>query len=453
VSAAEAKRLWVRGGTLVTMDAEHRVLEGDVLVEDGRIAAIGRGLGPTETAGAEVLDATGKVVLPGFIQGHVHLGQALLRGLAEGRPLLDWLRERIWPLEAAHDHESAYWSGMLGVADCLLSGTTTIQEIGLVTHMEAIFEAIRDSGLRAVAGKCLMDTGLGVPEGLLEDPDAALAESAELHGRWHGAEAGRIRVELCPRFILSCSKTLWEGTARLATQLDVPVHTHLLEHPREENEVVAALGRGQMEFLDETGILDTDLRIAHGVQFEPRHAQILAGRRLRIAHCPSANLKLGSGIADLGLLRATPGVSVGLGTDGAPCNNDMDVLEEMRLAALLQALRQGPGRFSARDALALATIDGARALGLEHEIGSLEPGKAGDLVVLDLERPATFGPVGVEVYDRIVYAAARDAVCWVVVAGRVLVEHGRLPGFDEDALRRRPGQAIRGVVRRSGIEL
>jgi 5-methylthioadenosine/S-adenosylhomocysteine deaminase len=453
VSAGKSDRLWVRGGTVVTMDPQHRVLEGDVLVHDGRIVAIGSDLDEAQTRGAKVLDATAKVVLPGFVQGHVHLGQALLRGLAEGRELLDWLRERIWPLEAAHDHESAYWSGMLGAADCLLSGTTTVQEIGLVTHMEAIFESIRDSGLRAVAGKCLMDTGLGVPEALLEDPDDALAQSAELHGRWHGAEGGRIHVELCPRFILSCSKTLWEGTARLATQLGVPVHTHLLEHPREEDEVVGVLGRGQMEFLDETGILDTDLRIAHGVQFGPKHVQILAGRPLRIAHCPSANLKLGSGIADLGFLRSTPGVSVGLGTDGAPCNNDMDVLEEMRLAALLQALRQGPGRFSGRDALSLATIDGARALGLESEIGSLEIGKAGDLVVLDLERPATFGPVGVDVYDRIVFAAARDAVCWVVVGGAVLVDHGRLLSFDEQALRDRPAQSIRAVLKRSGIAI
>ena len=444
-------RLWVRGGTLVTMDAQQRVLSGDLLIEDGRIVALGTALDPASVAGARVIDAAGKAVLPGFVQGHVHLGQALLRGLAEGRELLDWLRERIWPLEAAHDHESAYWSGMLGAADCLLSGTTTIQEIGLVTHMEAIFEAIRDSGLRAVAGKCLMDTGLGVPEALLEDPDAALAESAELHARWHGAEQGRIHVELCPRFILSCSQTLWEGTAELAARLGIPVHTHLLEHPREEDEVVAVLGRGQMEFLDETGILDTDLRIAHGVQFGPKHAEILAGRSLRIAHCPSANLKLGSGIADLAFLRSTPGVSVGIGTDGAPCNNDMDILEEIRLAALLQSLRQGPGRFSGRDALSLATIDGARALGLEHEIGSLELGKAGDLVVLDLERPATFGPVGVDIHDRIVFAAARDAVCWVVVGGRVLVDHGRLPGFDEEALAKRPAEAIAAVLERSGL--
>jgi 5-methylthioadenosine/S-adenosylhomocysteine deaminase len=452
VSAAATKRLWVRGGTLVTMDPQQRVLEGDILVENGRIVAIGV-IEPERVAEAEQLDATGKAVLPGFIQGHVHLGQALLRGLAEGRELLDWLRERIWPLEAAHDHESAYWSGMLGAADCLLSGTTTIQEIGLVTHMEAIFEAIRDSGLRAIAGKCLMDTGLGVPEALLEDPDVALAESAQLHGRWHGAHDGRITVELCPRFILSCSKTLWEGTAALASRLGIPVHTHLLEHPREEDEVVAVLGRGQMEFLDETGILDTDLRIAHGVQFERRHAEILAGRPLKIAHCPSANLKLGSGIADLGFLRSTPGVSVGLGTDGAPCNNDMDVMEEMRLAALLQSLRQGPGRFSGRDALALATIDGARALGLEHEIGSLELGKAADLVILDLERPATFGPAGVDIHDRIVFAAARDCVCWVIVGGRVLVDHGRLTTFDEDALARRPAEAVRAVLRRSGVQV
>ncbi len=443
-----SSQTWIRGGTLVTMDAQRRVVSGDLLIEGGEIVAVGE---VSAAADARVIDACAKHVLPGFVQGHVHLGQALFRGLAEGRALMDWLRQRIWPLEAAHDHHSAYWSAMLGAADCLLSGTTTIQDIGIGRPMEAVFEAIAASGLRAVAGKCLMDEGAGVPEGLAEDTDRALEEALALYQRWHGAAGGRIEVELCPRFVLSCSRTLWEKTVALALQTGMPIHTHLLEHPREEDEVREALGVGQMEYLDTLGVLDTDFRIAHAVQFREHHREILGGRPLKVCHCPSANLKLGSGIADLTFLAGTPGVVLGIGCDGAPCNNDMDVIEEMRLAALLQGVRQGPGGFSARSALEMATIEGARALGLEGRIGSLEPGKRADVVVLDLERPQTFGPSGVEVYDRIVYGVARDAVCWVLVDGEIVVDHGRLLCIDQDALAHRPAEEIGRLLRRAEL--
>jgi len=438
----------IRGGTLVTMDEHRRVVEGDLLIEDGCIQAIGE---VPPRLDVDVLDATGKFVLPGFIQGHVHLGQSLLRGLCEDRELMDWLRERTWPLEAAHDHASAYWSAMLGAADCLLSGTTTIQEIGLVHHMEAIFEAISESGLRAIAGQCLMDRGLGVPSDLIQPTRVALDETRVFHRKWHGAAEGRIQTLLCPRFILSCSEALWEGVVELAAELGLPVHTHLLEHPREEIEVRDVLGTTQMGYLDALGVLDCDLRIAHGVQFGREQADVLAGRSMSICHCPSANLKLGSGIADLGFLQSVEGITVGIGCDGAPCNNDMDILEEIRLAALLQGVRQGPGRFSALQALELATIEGARAIGLAHRIGSLEVGKAGDVVVLDLDKPATFGPVGVSPYSRIVYAAARDAVCWVLIAGRIVVDRGRLTLFDEEALKRRPGEEVRRLLARARV--
>ena len=444
------RHLVVRGATVVAMDAERRVAREDVLITDGRIAAMGPRLEvPPAT---RVLDATGLHVFPGFIQGHVHLGQALFRGLAENRELLSWLRDRIWPLEAAHTEESAYWSAMLGAADCLLSGTTTVQEFGLVRGMEGVFRAIRDSGLRAVAGKCLMDSGDGVPPTLLEDPKASLEEAEALFRRWDGAEEGRIRGEINPRFLLSCSRELWEGTAALAGRLGAPVHTHLLESRREEEAARERLGMGQVEFLDRTGILDTDFRVAHGVWLTDWHLEILAGRRMTVVHCPSANLKLGSGIADLPFLRSQENLAVGIGSDGAPCNNDMDVLEEMRLAALLQQWKNGPGSFTARETLELATIEGARALGLESEIGSLEPGKRADLVVLDLGRPATFGAEAVSVYDRVVYAAGRDAVRWVVVDGEILVENGGFPHLDEEALRKRPTEEVRDLLARAEMD-
>ena len=430
------------------MDPARRVIEGDVLVRDGRIDAVGD---VEASAATPVIDARGKVVLPGFVQGHVHLGQAMFRGLAEGLPLMDWLRRRIWPLEAAHDHASAYWSAMLGIADCLSSGTTTIGEMGLSRHMDAIFQAIEDSGIRAVAGKCLMDAAPGVPDELVDDPVDAIAQAEALIDAWHGTDDGRIVGSVCPRFILSCSEAMWRGTVELASRRGVGVHTHLLEHPDEEDEVVAALGVGQLEYFDRLGVLDTDLRVAHGVQFEARHRDILAGRPLSVIHCPSANLKLGSGIADLGFLSSIEGVRLGLGCDGAPCNNDLDVLEEMRLAALLQGVRQGPGRFEAQRALSMATIEGAASLGLGDDVGSLEPGKWADIVVLDLSGPSSFAGPGVAIYDRIVYSAARDCVDLVMVAGRILREGSRFPAIDAEQLRRRPYEEVEALLGRARL--
>jgi cytosine/adenosine deaminase-related metal-dependent hydrolase len=318
--------------------------------------------------------------------------------------------------------------------------------------MEGIFRAIRDSGLRAVAGKCLMDAGEGVPEGLLEDTDHALEEAEAFVRRWDGTEGGLIHGALCPRFILSCSRELWEGTAALAGRLGVPVHTHLLESRAEEEEVRAALGTGQMEFLHGAGVLDTDLRIAHGVWLREPHAEVLAGRALKVVHCPGSNAKLGSGIVHLPFLRSLPNVSVGIGSDGAPCNNDMDILVEMRLAALLQSLEHGPGRTRAEDILALATSEGAKAVGLGDEVGSLEVGKAGDLVVLDLDRPQTFGPEGVSVYDRVVFAAARDAVRWVVVDGEVLVDGGRFLLLDPEEVLRHAAEELHLLLARAELD-
>jgi cytosine/adenosine deaminase-related metal-dependent hydrolase len=428
------------------MDGERRVIEGDVLVTDGRVVHVGTGFEiPPAT---RLLDARGKVVLPGFVQGHVHLGQSLFKGMAEGRALLPWLRERIWPLEAAHTDESAYRAAMLGALDCLLSGTTTVCDIGLVRGMEGVFRGIRDSGLRAVAGKCLMDAGDGVPSALREETAAALEEARGFMERWEGEARGRIRTAVCPRFVLSCSRDLWEGAVALSRERNALLHTHLLESEDEEASVREALGMGQLEVLDGVGALDAAPCVAHGVLLDERRLERVGDRRLGVVHCPSANAKLGSGIADLPLLRSRKSVSLGLGCDGAACNNDLDVLEEMRLAALLQGVRHGPGAFSALHALEAATIGGARAVGLGDEAGSLEPGKAGDLVVLDLERPSTFGTEAVSLYDRIVYAAGRDAVRWVVVDGEVLVDGGGFPHVDAGEVWAHADEAARALVSR-----
>src|SRR5690349_7753894 len=183
-----APPLLLRGGTILTLDAEATVLQGDVLVEDGRIRAVGRI--PKPPPAARVLDVSGGFVLPGLVQGHLHLGQTFFRGLAENRRLLAWLRERIWPLEAAHDDESAYWCALLGAAECLLGGTTTIQDIGIGPGIPGLLRAIDDSGLRAFAGLCLMDSGDGLPAAMRQPTDWALAEAEALGDDFDGSAGG-----------------------------------------------------------------------------------------------------------------------------------------------------------------------------------------------------------------------------------------------------------------------
>ena len=442
--------LVIRGGTVVTMDASGRVLrDGEVLVRGGEIAAVGSAL--EAPAGARVLDAGDGLVMPGLIQGHLHLGQTLFRGLAEGRRLLPWLRERIWPLEAAHDDESAYWSALLGAAECLLGGTTTIQEIGLGPGAAGLLRGIRESGLRAQAGMCLMDSGEGMPTGLPGETEAVLAETESLGDGFDGAEGGRLQYLLNPRFILSCSDPLWRGIVHLSEARGWAIHTHALEQ-REEMEAVRELksGRDEIEYFDDVGVLAGDLRIAHGVWLERDHLRRVDRDHFSVVHCPSSNLKLGSGIANIVRIREA-GIAVGIGADGAPCNNSLDAFEELRLAALLQALRHGPGVFSGRDALRLATSEGARVLGLEKRVGSLEPGKAADLVVLSTQRPELWAGA-VDPHDLIAFSASPAAVRHVMVEGELLVEDGRLTRLDYGEIRRRADQSLAALLGRSGLE-
>jgi 5-methylthioadenosine/S-adenosylhomocysteine deaminase len=417
--------LLLRGGTILTLDSAASVHPGtDLLLENGRIAALGKSL--ALPAGGRSLDVSDHLVLPGLVQGHIHLGQTLFRGLAEGRPLLAWLRERIWPLESAHDDETAYSSGRLGAAECLLGGTTAIQEIGLGRGIEGLLAAIADSGLRATAGKCLMDSGEGMPEGLREDASSGLAHAVEVGERFERQGNGRLHAVLNPRFALSCSDGLWQEVARVAGERGWPVHTHALEQRAEGRAVRREKqGRDEIEYFSDLGLLDRDLRIAHGVWLRPRHLPRLAGRRFGVVHCPGSNLKLGSGLAPVAWLRRA-GIPVGIGADGAACNNRLDGWAELRLAAQIASVRSGPGSLSGLEALRLATHEGARVLGLEAEIGSLEVGKRADVTVLRTDLPELSGAGSIDLHDLVAFGASPAAVRHVMVDGELLVEDGTL---------------------------
>lgn len=443
--------LLLRGGTVLTLDPRATVLPGaDVLVEGGRIRHVGSF--PDAPPGTRALDVSGTLVLPGLIQGHLHLGQTFFRGLAEGRRLLAWLRERIWPLEAAHDDESAYWCALLGAAECLLGGTTTIQDIGIGPGAGGLLRAIADSGLRAFAGPCLMDSGITLPHALKGETDRVLADAEALGPRFDGSGDGLLRFALNPRFILTCSDPLWEGIRDLSLRHGWPVHTHALEQQDETLAVRELKGRDEVEYFADQGLLAADLRLAHGVWLTADHLEQARKARWSVVHCPSSNLKLGSGIADLLAIRRA-GVPLGIGCDGAACSNHLDNLDEVRLAALLQKLKHGPDAFSGLDALRLATSEGARALGLQAEVGSVEPGKAADLTVLSLDRPELQAAPQVDPHDLVAFGASRAAVRHVLVAGRLLVEDGRLTHLDLGEIVRQAHLHLAALIRRSGLSL
>lgn len=443
--------LLLRGGTVLTLDSQATVLPGaDVLVVEGRIRHVGPL--PDPPPGTRVLDVSGGLVLPGLIQGHLHLGQTFFRGLAEGRRLLAWLRERIWPLEAAHDDESAYWCSLLGAAECLLGGTTTIQDIGIGPGAGGLLRALADSGLRAFAGPCLMDSGVTLPDALRGETDRVLADAEALGSRFDGSGGGLLRFVLNPRFILTCSDPLWEGIRDLSLRHGWPVHTHALEQEDETLAVRELKGRDEIEYFADQGLLAADLRLAHGVWLTAGHLERARKARWSVVHCPSSNLKLGSGIADLVAIRRA-GIPVGLGCDGAACSNHLDNLDELRLAALLQKLKHGPDAFSGLDALRLATSEGARALGLQDRVGTVEPGREADLLVLSLARPELWAAPQADPHDVVAFGASRAAVRHVLVAGRLLVEDGRLTCLDLPEILRQSSRHLAALIRRSGLAL
>ncbi len=424
---SDSPDLVLAGGDVLLHDGvgAWRVERAHVTVRDGRIAEIAKATerrkdGTGKPRARQVRDCSGCLVLPGLIQAHVHLCQTLFRGLADDLRLEDWLARRIWPLEAAHTEETLHWSALLGAAELLLGGTTAILDMETVHHTGAAFEALERIGLRATVGKCLMDAyPEGAPLELAESTDAALSDAEQLAGRWHGAAGGRLRVCFAPRFVPSCSGPLLRAASELAERFGAQLHTHAAETIVGRETVLRTTGLEEIAYLDSVGISGARAALAHCVWVDAHEIARLARQGTNVVHCPSSNLKLASGVAKIPeMLEA--GCAVAIGADGAPCNNRLDVFAEMRLAALVQKPRLGADALPAGKVLELATLGGARALGLEAEIGSITVGKRADLVVLSLREPHLH-PGGGDPVSVVVYAATAGDVRDVFVDGRPVV--------------------------------
>jgi 5-methylthioadenosine/S-adenosylhomocysteine deaminase len=434
----------IKGGEIITMNVKDEIVTGDLLIRDGRIVSIGE----TMDSADEVIDARGSAVLPGFVQTHIHLCQTLFRGAADDLPLIDWLKRRVWPLEAAHTPASVRASARLGIAEMIKGGTTSALTMETVNHTAEVFRVVEETGFRATVGKCMMDAGDDVPAELFERTDDSIRESLALVEEWHGRAGGRIRACFAPRFAVSCTRALLEEVARLSRERGVLVHTHASENRTEIEMVERATGMRNIEYLSTLGLAAPHVALAHCVHLNDAELDILARTGTHVLHCPSSNLKLGSGIAPVMEMLAR-GVSVSLGADGAPCNNRLDMFTEMRTAALLQKVGHGADALPARRVLRMATIDGARALALDSETGTLETGKRADCSVVALDRlHLTPRP---DIISAVVYAAEASDVRTVVIDGRIVMRERELKTMSEPEVIAEASEQAKHLFRRARL--
>jgi len=437
----------IRNGTIVTMDQQSSIVRGDVLIRDGRIAEVSEAIN-AETD--ETIDAHGCAVLPGFVQTHIHLCQTLFRGAADDLALIDWLKKRVWPMEAAHTADSVRVSAQLGIAELIKGGTTCALTMETVRHTEEVLRVVEETGFRATVGKCMMDKGVDVPAQLHENTRASIDESLALIEKWQGRANGRIRCCFAPRFAISCTHELLSEVSQLAKQHGVMIHTHASENKSECEIVERETGKRNVAYLDSLGISGAHVVLAHCVHLATEEMETLARTQTNVAHCPSSNLKLGSGLARVAEMLARK-IPVSLGADGAACNNRLDMFTEMRTAALLQKLAHGPEVLPAARVLRMATIDGARALGLGQEIGSIETGKRADVIVVDLGRihssPAR------DIVSTLVYSAQPTDVRTAIIDGHIVMRAGELTTLNELSVIQNANREADALARRAAISV
>ncbi len=401
--------------------AERGVLRrGALEARDGAISFVGaEGDLPPAAEGCECLDGRGMLLMPGFVNAHTHLAMTLLRGYADDMPLKPWLEEKIWPIEMKLKPEDVYWGSALGVVEMIRAGVTCFND--MYHYPEQGAQAALDLGMRALPS--------GVLLGFIGDVKGSLERAIEFTLEWQTRGRGLVTAMLGPHAPYTCPDDLLASVAAAAQEHGLGIHIHLSETEHEVQESIAAHGVTPVRHLDDLGVLNGHVTAAHCVHLSDEDIALLAERQVGVAHCPGSNMKLASGFARVPEL-LDAGATVGLGTDGAASNNNLDLLEEARLAALIHKGHSGdPTVVDADQALRLATVGGARALGLADRIGTLEVGKRADCILMDLSGAHTQPLFDVE--SQIVYAAHSRDVDSVVIDGCVKLCHGELVGMDE----------------------
>ncbi len=432
--------LIIRNGRVITMDPQgRRYSSADIAVQDGLISAIGPSLTGT---GKQEINANGNAVLPGLVNGHTHM--TLLRGVGDDLPLMRWLYEVMFPKDAEIRPEHIHASALMNQLELIRGGVTTFLDIFRYPSQSAAVAL--DSGLRAVFTPQIIDE----PSGAGETLESNLAFIEE----WQHRQPNRIYTWFGPHAPYSNHPETYQKIAQLAEAYDVGFHTHICETEDEVRQIREKYGKSPVFLLEEIGALSPRLSVAHGVHLDPDDIQLLAERGVGVIHNPTSNMKLASGVAPVPDLMAA-GVKVGLGTDSNLSNNNLDMFEEMRLAAFLHKLtRKDPSILPCEQVLCMATMGSAACLGMDDQIGSLEMGKKADIIIVDLHQPhlyPLFPEPNTNIIEQLVYSASAADVITTIVEGKVLMHQRQVLTLDEENVEQTVLEAAQDLVARANI--
>jgi 5-methylthioadenosine/S-adenosylhomocysteine deaminase len=418
--------LLIKDCIVVPMEKElhepgERYFAGEIAVAGKRIVHVGPvGTAPKDFMPDRIIEAAGKVALPGLINAHTHAAMTLFRSYADDLPLMEWLEKRIWPLEAKLTPEDVYWGTQLSILEMLKAGITTFAD--MYFFMDRVAQAVQESGMRASLSRGITGGRRGTE---------ALRETEALAKQWHGFDEGRITIMLGPHAPYTCPPDFLRDVIFKAKQLELGIHIHLAETADEVQTIKKHYRKRPVELMEEVGLFQVPVVAAHCVHLEPHEIKILSDYNVKVVHNPESNMKLASGIAPVPEMLAA-GITVALGTDGAASNNNLDLFGEMRAAALLHKVNKlDPTVINSYQALQMATKAGAQALGLA-DVGILKEGYKADIILVDFEKPHLYPHH--DVIAHLVYAIQGSDVDTVMVDGRILVENGQVLTLDEQEI-------------------
>lgn len=411
----------IKDVTLVPMDGKNEVLDKTNIYFDNDIIHIGELKDDLEVD--RVIDGKNKVAMPGLINGHTHIGMSLLRNFADDLPLHDWLTKKIWPTEAKLIAKDVYWGSLLSIVEMIQSGTTAFGD--MYFFMEEVAKALEESGIRGV-----LTRGLIEEQGKNEEK---LRETRELFENWHGKGNGRIKVMVAPHAPYTCSPDFLMECLKLAKELNTGIHIHLSETKKEVEDSFKNFGKSPIKHVYDLGLLDVHTIAAHCVHVDDEDIDIMKEKSVYPVNNPGSNLKLASGFAPVDKM-LKKGISVALGTDGSSSNNNLNMFEEINLAAIVnKAVNLDAVSVSAMDALKMATVNGAKALDWFDEIGSIEVGKKADLILIDMDKPHLYPRHNI--ISSLSYSVQGSDVDTVIVDGKIIMEKRELKTLDVEKIK------------------
>lgn len=413
-------KILIKNCNIVSMTDESDVFLGDIAIENDLITEVSENIDVDTLKPDKIIDAGNMVAMPGFVNCHTHSAMTLFRGYADDLPLMEWLEKKIWPLEKKLTDKDIYWGTMLAVLEMIKSGTTTFSDMYFC--MDEVASAAKETGIRANLSVGLI--------GLFGDKD--LDEGIEFAEKWNNTANGRITTTLGPHAPYTCPPEFLKKVLKKAESGDLGIHIHVAETQQEVKEISERYNKTPVQYLYDLGVFEFPTTAAHCVHINDKDIELLLKNKVGITHCPESNMKLASGIAPIPKLLEAEAL-IGLGTDGAASNNNLDMIEEMRSAALLHKVNNfDPTVVNSFESFEMANKSGAKILGLGDKIGQIKEGMKADIILMDFEKPH-FKPLN-NIYAHLVYSAISSDVDTVIIDGQILMENRNVLGIDEEKI-------------------